>query len=133
MSDTKKTTKKPRTEYEKKKRQIVDRMTALGVYKVQYMAAIDRLAALYVQMDELIAEYKESGGAPVVEHTNKAGATNAAMSPYLATLLQIQTQALAHERELGLTPAALRKLTDGVEQKQKKSPLEMALEKLSSG
>ena len=72
-------------------------------------------------------------GRPVVEHTNKAGAANLQMNPYLQALLQIHTQALAHERELGLTPAALRKLTDSVGEKPKKSALEMALEKLGGG
>lgn len=128
-----KAAKKARTEAEKKRRLIVERMKKLGLYKAQYGAAIDRLAEMYVQMDDIKAQYSEDGGKPVVEHTNKAGAANLQINPYLQALLQIHTQALAHERELGLTPAALRKLTDSVGEKPKKSPLELALEKLGSG
>lgn len=108
----------PRTEHEKRKRQIVERMQKLGIYKVQYVAAINRLADLYLRLDELAAQYKESGEGPIVLHTNKAGATNAAANPYLQMMLQIQTQALAHERELGLTPQAMRKIGSQAEEEE---------------
>lgn len=111
---------------------IVRRMQTLGVYRAQYGAAIDRLADLYVQLDELTAAYEAEGRQAIMEHTNKAGAVNLAMNPTLQAMLQIQTQALAHERELGLTPAALKRLGEK-ETAKEKSPLEAMLEKMGAG
>lgn len=131
MEDAKKGQKKSkvrRTALEQHKRRIVERMKALGTYKVQYMATISRLAELYIQMAEVEKQYKTDGAEPVVEHTNKAGATNVAMSPYLSAMLQMSTQALAHERELGLTPTAMKKL--GGNENQTESKLGAALRML---
>lgn len=91
------------------KKTIRARMTALGTYRDQYAALIDRLAALYVQMDEIQAEYEADGRQLLVKHINKAGAENTQTNPLLAAWLQTQAQALALERELLLTPAAMRK------------------------
>ena len=111
---------------------IVRRMTALGTYRQQFGATIDRLAELYVQMDELMAEFAAEGRQMLVEHTNKAGATNVQANPLLNAWQQTQAQALAVERELGLTPAAMSRL--GVkEQQPKKSALELAMERLTAG
>lgn len=127
----KKANKKVR-KWESCRETIVRRMKGLGLYRSQYGAAIDRLAELYVQIDELAAEYDECGREAIVEHTNKAGAKNLQMNPIMTAMLQMQTQALAHERELGLTPAAMRRLGEK-EKAAEKSPLEAAIEKMSAG
>ena len=54
----------------------------------------------------------ESGGNAVVEHTNKAGATNIVKNPYLVALNDVDTQLIVHERELGLTASALKKINE---------------------
>ena len=110
----------------------MERMTALGVYKPQYAALIERTARLYIKLDELEAEYEKTGQARFVEYTNKAGATNLVPNPYLKAIEDVYAELLAHERELGLTPAALRKIGEASAPKQK-SKLELALEKLSGG
>ena len=137
LEDAGKSQKKPvkkewRTPLEKKKRLIVDRMTALKIYKPQYAALIERTARLYIKLDELEAEYEKTGQARFVEYTNKAGATNLVPNPYLKAIEDVYAELLAHERELGLTPAALRKIGES-SAPQQKSKLELALEKLSSG
>lgn len=125
--------KKPerRSPMEKKKRTIIERMTKLGTYKPQYMEAINRTAKLYVQMDEIEAAFAESGGNVVVTHTNKAGAENFVKSPFLQARDEVYTQLLAHERELGLTPAALKRINESAMIKEKKSTLGEALKALS--
>lgn len=126
--------KKPRrTPLEKKKRVIIERMEKLGTYKAQYMSAINRTAELMVELDRLMERYEAEGHEPIVEHTNKAGATNLVESPTRSAIDKVYTQLLAHERELGLTPAAMKKLGETINQGPQKSPLEMALEKLRSG
>lgn len=125
--------KKPerRSPMEKKKRTIIERMTKLGTYKPQYMEAINRTAKLYVQMDEIEAAFAKSGGKIVVVHTNKAGAKNFVKNPFLQARDEVYTQLLAHERELGLTPAALKRINEAAMAKEKKSTLGEALKALS--
>jgi phage terminase small subunit len=94
---------KPRSE-RSYRNDIIAKMNNLGVYREEYSAAIERLAKMYVQRDEIEAQFKASGGAYVVEHTNKAGATNMTKNPYLSALSDINSQLISHERELGLTP-----------------------------
>lgn len=133
-NNTKKHRKKAeRSPLEKAKRQIVDRMKVLGTYKPQYMAAIERTAELYLELERLAKEYKKSGCITIVEHTNKAGATNLVKSPIRCAIEDVYSLLLAYERELGLTPAAMKKMGAGVEEKQQKSPIELALEKLGGG
>lgn len=86
------------------RREIKTRMMGVGTYREEYSATIDRLAKLYVRRDKLEAQFEAAGGEAVVEHTNKAGATNLVKSPYLAAMSEINSQLISHERELGLTP-----------------------------
>ena len=45
-------------------------------------------------------------------HTNKAGATNPTKNPFLTARDEVYSQLLSHERELGLTPSALKKMNE---------------------
>ena len=45
-------------------------------------------------------------------HTNKGGATNMIKNPALVAIMDCNSQALAYWRDLGLTPAGLRRLGD---------------------
>lgn len=120
-----------RTPMERKKRTIIERMQKLGTYKPQYMEAINRTAKLYVQMEAIEQAYEKSGGNVVVTHTNKAGAKNFVKNPFLQARDEVYTQLLAHERELGLTPAALKRINESAMAKEKKSTLGEALKALS--
>lgn len=131
-SKQQKTTRKW-TQLERYKRLIKERMTKLGIYKPQYAALIERTAKLYMKLDELEKEFNKSGRERFVEYTNKAGATNLIASPYIRAIEDVYAELIVHERELGLTPAALRKLGEVSTTKPAKSPLEAALERLSGG
>ena len=91
---------------------IVRRMKAIGTYRREFLPTVDRLAMLYCQRDKLELQYSESGGNPVIMHTNKAGATNPTKNPFLTARDEVYSQLLSHERELGLTPAALKKMNE---------------------
>ena len=86
---------------------------------------------LYLKLEELEKEYEKSNGARFVEYTNKAGATNLVPNPYIRAIEDAYAELIVHERELGLTPAALRKIATAEEQPTK-SKLTLALEKLSN-
>ena len=81
-------------------------------YRPAFDDIIEALAAILEQRDYVMKCYKESGGEPVITHTNKAGADNLAKNPYLTLWADLNTQALAYWRDLGLTPSGLRKLSN---------------------
>jgi phage terminase small subunit len=112
------------------KNEIVKRMKALGVYKDEFSPTIDRTAALYVHRDKIETEFAASGGNAVVKHTNKAGATNAIKNPFLSARDEVYSQLLAHERELGLTPSALKKINEASMKPKRSSSLADALKAL---
>lgn len=82
-----------------------------GTYEPFYENIITALAMLLSEKDKVFAKYVEAGGSPVVEHTNKAGATNIVKNPMLVAWLDINSQALAYWRDLGLTPKGYRTLS----------------------
>lgn len=89
---------------------IIRRMKGVGTYREEFMPTIERLASLYVQRDQLDARIAEVDPSPVILHTNKGGSTNMTKNPILATRDTLFDKLLSHERELGLTPTALRKM-----------------------
>lgn len=83
--------------------------------------------------DNAQAAFEESGGQAVVEHTNQGGNTNAAKNPAMTIVMDLNTQALAYWRDLGLTPAGLKKINDSMARIEvKESALEKALKELGS-
>lgn len=96
------------------KREIIKRLKALALYKPEFTPTIERLATLYVECDKLTEQYTKSGGNPVILHTNTTGGKNQKKNPILQARDEVYAQLLAHERELGLTPAALKKINESV-------------------
>lgn len=76
-------------------------------------------------------EFKTSGDTIIVEHTNKAGATNLTQHPALRMINDLNRDALAYWRDLGLTPAGLKKIDEGAMKKKKGSALADALRELN--
>lgn len=96
------------------KKQIIKRLRALSLYKVEYAPTIERLAALYCECDKINEQYEKSGANPVIGHKNTTGTMVLKKNPILQTRDEVYAQILAHERELGLTPAALKKINESV-------------------
>ena len=86
------------------KRRIKKACSEVGTYKPQFEAMIDTLAGILETRDEAVKQYEISGGNPVVQHTNKGGATNVVKNPALVIITDMNAQALQFWRELGLTP-----------------------------
>ncbi len=83
-----------------------------GTYEPFFDSVIDSLAATLEKRDEAEAAYLENGAQPVIEYTNKGGATNLSKNPALILWDDLNKSALAYWRDLGLTPAGLKKLKD---------------------
>ena len=63
----------------------------------------------------------------VVEHVSDRGAVNLKRNPLLQLWQDLNAQALAYWRDLGLTPAGLKRLKDTTAEKVELSGLEKAL------
>lgn len=83
-----------------------------GTYRPCFDEIINTLAGILEKRDDAEAEYKRLGSKPIVKYTNKGGNQNIAKNPALALWNDMNTTALSYWRELGLTPAGLKKLKD---------------------
>lgn len=84
----------------------------LGIWHPEFEVPARRLAKIYVRIADVESRIEADSFEPVVEHTNKSGATNMVKNPLLSQIDALYDQALVYERELGLTPAALKRITD---------------------
>lgn len=83
-----------------------------GTYKPVFDDVIDTLAGILEQRDNLQAEFDTAGGSAIVYHTNKGGSTNPTKNPAVVLINDLNKTALAYWRDLGLTPAGLKRLAD---------------------
>lgn len=81
-----------------------------GTYQPFYDSVINTLAGIMAMRDEVEKQYRDEGSEPVVEHTNQGGNTNTVKNPLLVMLMECNAQALAYWRDLGLTPAGMKRL-----------------------
>lgn len=81
-----------------------------GTYKPYFDTAIDTLAGIMEMRDKAQANFKKGGSLITVEHTNKGGNTNIVKNPALTIIDDLNRTALAYWRDLGLTPAGLKRL-----------------------
>lgn len=98
---------------------IIAQMEAKGMDDETSNPNIDTLAAIMEERDRCFELYQRSGGNPVINHTNKYGATNLERNPLLRTWIDLNQQSLTYWRELGLTPSSFKKLTDEPIQRKK--------------
>ena len=102
-----------------------------GTYQKYFDSIIDTLAGILEIRDKAQEKFELSGGNPVVMHTNKGGATNMTTNPALVAIMDCNSQALTYWRDLGLTPAGLKRLGDkGLLNKENDGGLADALEQL---
>ena len=95
------------------RKNLTEATESVGTYKPEFDSVIDTLADILARRDSALdIFYKEQGGKVVVEHTNRAGATNYERNPTCRVIDDLNGQALTYWRELGLTPKGLRAITD---------------------
>ncbi len=104
----------------------------LKTTEIAYDPVIETLAAILEKRDQLEAKYKKDGSRPVIEYTNKAGATNMIKNPLLTMWDDLNKSALAYWRELGLTPSAYKKITGENQKAEAHGGLAAALNDLGS-
>ena len=96
------------------KKRITKACEDAGTYQPFFDAVIETLAGILEKRDEALAVFEKTGGNVLVTHTNKSGATNIEQNPALRLMNDLNRDALAYWRDLGLTPAGLKKLNADV-------------------
>lgn len=91
-----------------------------GTYRPFFDTVIGSLAEVLEKRDEVESYYQDKGARPLIEYTNKNGSTNLIKNPALVMWDDLNKTALAYWRDLGLTPAGLKRI-DQAAMKEKKS------------
>ena len=102
-----------------------------GTYRPFFDSVIDTLAGILEKRDEAEDKFIEGGSQVVIEHyMYRAEVPSYKKNPVLQVLNDMNTQALAYWRDLGLTPAGYRKLNADVITDEKQGGFEKLLERL---
>ena len=105
----------------------------VGTYREEFEGIIYRLAELYVRREATKDEFRRSGGRAIIKQTNKGGNSYAVKNPLLAEIDFVDRTILELEKELGLTPQAIRKINEaalGKKPQPEDDPLALALGEL---
>lgn len=94
------------------KNKIKNACESMGTFRSEYEPRMNTLADILESRDKVYEQFVTSGGNPVINHTNKRGATNLVKNPLMVAWLDLNAQALVYWRELGLTPSGFKKLSD---------------------
>lgn len=103
---------------------------AVGTYREAYEPVVMTLATVLEQRDRAYADYIEDGARPTIEKESDRGAKNVGINPKLRAWQDLNAQALAYWRDLGLTPAGLKRIDEKATKAPRKSALAEALESL---
>lgn len=98
-----------------------------GTYRPWFDNVISTLASILERRDDAEDLFVLNGSQVLVEHTNKAGATNTVQNPILRLINDLNRDALAYWRDLGLTPAGLKRIDEKAMKQKKISAMEKAL------
>lgn len=102
----------------------------VGTYKEPFDAVIETLAGILERRD--LAQ-ESFDGEVIVEHTNKGGSVNKEQNPVIRLINDLNRDALTYWKELGLTPAGLKRINEAaIKSEKKESALERALKSLGS-
>lgn len=93
-------------------KRITEACKAAGTYRDYFTDVIETLADILARRDAAQTVFKKSGGNVLVYHTNKAGQTNMEQNPALRMVNDLNRDALSYWRDLGLTPAGLKRINE---------------------
>ena len=83
-----------------------------GTYRPYFDSIIDTLAETMEMRDDAREKFYASGGQTVVMHVNKGGNANIVKNPALVVVDDLNKTALSYWRDLGLTPAGLKRINE---------------------
>ena len=112
------------------KKRIIRDAKAAGTYQKYFDSVILTLAGILERRDKAEALFIASGENVLVKHTNKGGATNVEQNPVLRLINDLNRDALAYWRDLGLTPAGYKRLNLETAQEKGAGSFEKLLSKM---
>lgn len=92
------------------KKKLEEKTRAEGVYKPSFDLAIGILSEILEERDKVYKQYIEEGSQPVVDVTTDRGQVNRRPNPLLNQWKDLNSSALLYIRELGLSPAGVKKI-----------------------
>ncbi len=104
---------------------------ATGTYRPAFTSCVDAPAKVLEQRDAAYQQFLDEGGAFVVEKISDRGAVNRVKNPLLQTWMDLNAQALSFWRDLGLTPAGLKKIDEEAMKPKKQNTLDKVLSELA--
>ena len=111
-------------------KEIKRKMRAVGTYNVSFSYTIDVLAKVLVDYDTTVETFEKTGGNIVIKHTNKNGSTNIVKNPLYLALEKLRDDIISYSRELGLTPAGLKRINEKGNKPTQKSTLAKVLSEM---
>ena len=103
----------------------------VGTYKPEFDSIIATLADILEQRDAAYDDYVANGAETVIVHISDRGSESLVKNPRLQVWNDLNTQALSYWRDLGLTPAGLKKIRESaLNVEVKESALEAALKSI---
>ena len=116
---------------QKWKKVIVEACKKAGTYQEYFESVINTLAQIMEARDITHIQYVEDGcRSTVIRTTDRSREKNIVKNPILVMENELNAQALAYWRDLGLTPAGFKKL-DGLVKMEAVGALESLIESLS--
>ena len=112
------------------KKRIKKACETVGTYQPSFDDVIDTLAAMLEERDRIYLQYVEEGSQPLVIVVSDRGQENWRDNPLLTTWRSLNRDILQYWRDLGLTPAGLKKIVDENMNKPEESALEKVLANL---
>lgn len=109
------------------KNKIRKQIQATGTYRPAFSSVVDSLAKVLEQRDAAYQQFLAEGSKFVVKKVSDRGAVNTAKNPLLQTWMDLNAQALSFWRDLGLTPAGLKKIDEEAMKPKKQNSLEKVL------
>lgn len=92
------------------KESITEACQTAGTYQPNFEAIVDTLSDILEQRDSIYEQYVKEGAEAVVVHKSDRGAENRKINPLLTAWDNLNKTALTYWKELGGTPAGLKKL-----------------------
>lgn len=112
--------------------EIIDNMKRVHTYNPSFDAAVNVLARTMHEYEDTTKKFNESGSHIIIKHTNKNGSTNIVKNPLYLALEKLRDDVIAYSRELGLTPAGLKRLNDELDSRGGTSKLANILNELDA-
>lgn len=90
------------------KKKIKQSCIEMNTYQASFDSVIDTLAQILESRDSAHEQYVAEGSHPTIIHVNKVNQQNVMKNPLLTLEMDLNAQALAYWRELGLTVKAFK-------------------------